>query len=49
MFISNNYKLKLELQEHGRIYSLLGLPLFFNKTSDKSRTGTAWNSGGKRG
>jgi hypothetical protein len=43
MIISNNYKLKLEQQEHGKVYSLLGLPLFFNKTSDKGRTGPAWN------
>jgi hypothetical protein len=49
MLISNNYKLKLELQEYGRIYFLLGLPLFFNKTSDKGRTWPAWNCGGKGG
>jgi hypothetical protein len=29
--------------------SLLGLSLFFNKTSDKGRTGPAWNGGRKEG
>jgi hypothetical protein len=47
MIISNNYKLKLEQQEHGKVYSLLGLPLFFNNTSDKGRTVPAWNCRGK--
>jgi hypothetical protein len=44
MFISNNYQLKLELEEHGRIYFLC-LPLFLNKTSDKGRTGPPGNVG----
>jgi hypothetical protein len=29
--------------------SLLGLSLFFNKTSDKGRTGPAWNGVGQGG